>query len=65
VQALADFDLNYQVSGIVENFDVEVPMVIGFDENDAPQFGDMRLTDYDVVAKLNITFGGKIYAHRF
>jgi hypothetical protein len=49
MQALADFDLNYQVSGIVENFDVEVPMVVGFDENDAPQFGDIRLTDYDVV----------------
>jgi hypothetical protein len=49
MQALADYDLKYQVAGVVENFDVEVPMVVGLDENDEPIFGDIRLTDYDVV----------------
>jgi hypothetical protein len=49
MQALADYDLRYKVAGIIENFDVEVPMVVGLDENNVPQFGDIRLTDYDVV----------------
>jgi len=49
MQALADYDLNYKVAGLVENFDIEVPMVVGLDANNEPLFGDIRLTDYDVV----------------
>lgn len=49
MQALSDYRLKYKVAGIVKNFDVEVPMVIGVDENENPLFGDIRLTDYDVV----------------
>jgi endonuclease/exonuclease/phosphatase family metal-dependent hydrolase len=49
MQALASYDLNYKVAGIVENFDVEVPLVVGLDDDDEPVYGDIRLTDYDVV----------------
>jgi endonuclease/exonuclease/phosphatase family metal-dependent hydrolase len=47
--ALESYNLKYTVAGVVENFDVEVPMVVGKDENSKPLFGDIRLTDYDVV----------------
>jgi endonuclease/exonuclease/phosphatase family metal-dependent hydrolase len=49
MQALAYYDLKYKVAGIVENFDVEVPLVVGSDEKDQPLYGDIRLSDYDVV----------------
>ena len=48
LQTLADCGLDYYVAGLIENTDVEVPMVVGFDDG-APLFGDVRLTDYDVV----------------
>jgi hypothetical protein len=38
--------LNYSVAGIVENADVEVPMLVN---TDPLEFNDVRLTDYDVV----------------
>lgn len=38
--------LDYRVAGIIQNFDVEVPMVVGVNPL---QFDDVRLTDYDVV----------------
>jgi hypothetical protein len=43
--ALQQRGLNYQVAGMIENFDVEVPMVT----SPTPTFDDVRLTDYDVV----------------
>ena len=46
--ALQSYGLNYQVVGIIENSDVEMPMVTGV-TNGVPDFGDIRLTDYDVV----------------
>jgi endonuclease/exonuclease/phosphatase family metal-dependent hydrolase len=49
MQALTDYNLKYQVAGVLENFDVEIPMVVDFDKEGAPIFGDIRLTDYDVV----------------
>jgi endonuclease/exonuclease/phosphatase family metal-dependent hydrolase len=49
MQALADYGLKYKVAGIVENFDVEVPMVVGIGDDDVPLLGDIRLTDFDVV----------------
>jgi len=49
MQALADYNLEYQVAGVVENFDIEIPMVVGVDDEGDPLFGDVRLTDYDVV----------------
>ena len=46
--ALQGYGLSYQVVGIVENSDIEMPMVTGFNDG-VPEFGDVRLTDYDVV----------------
>jgi hypothetical protein len=45
MNALQQRGLNYRVAGIVENFDIEVPMIT----SPAPTFDDIRLTDYDVV----------------
>lgn len=44
--ALEDRDLDYYVAGIVQNADVEVPMIVDLDPL---AFDDVRLTDYDVV----------------
>jgi endonuclease/exonuclease/phosphatase family metal-dependent hydrolase len=49
MQALASYDLKYKVAGIVKNFDVEVPLEVDLDGYDQPIYGDIRLTDYDVV----------------
>ena len=46
--ALADRGLNYEVAGVVENADIELPMFVGFD-GDTPLFDDARLTDRDVI----------------
>ncbi|MDH5385567.1 MAG: hypothetical protein OEY18_12740 [Candidatus Aminicenantes bacterium] len=45
--ALGNRGLDYYVAGIVENADVEVPMIVDFTPPFA--FDDVRLTDYDVV----------------
>lgn len=49
MEALAQRKLKYRVAGIVENFDVEVPMVT----SEVPTFDDVRLTDFDVVLVRN------------
>lgn len=46
LDALAAAGLHYSVAGVVENANVEVPMIVGFDP---PAFDDVRLTDFDVV----------------
>ena len=43
--ALRARGLHYNVAGIIQNADVEVPMVV----SPVPEFNDVRLTDYDVV----------------
>jgi endonuclease/exonuclease/phosphatase family metal-dependent hydrolase len=49
-KALKRRGLHYKVAGIIENADVEVPMVVGMDETTGyPIFHDVRLTDMDVV----------------
>jgi endonuclease/exonuclease/phosphatase family metal-dependent hydrolase len=45
--SLAARGLDYTVAGVVENFDVEVPMIVSPPPDLA--FDDVRLTDYDVV----------------
>lgn len=45
--ALANRGLDYYVVGIIQNADVEVPMIVDFTPPFA--FDDVRLTDYDVV----------------
>ncbi len=49
LHALATHDLRYRVAAIVQNADVEVPALAGFDEQGAPLFMDVRLTDHDVL----------------
>lgn len=46
--ALADRGLKYEVAGVVENADIELPMFVGLD-GDTPLFDDARLTDRDVI----------------
>jgi endonuclease/exonuclease/phosphatase family metal-dependent hydrolase len=40
--------LNYQVAGLIQNADVEMPMFAGMGP-EGPLFDDVRLTDFDVV----------------
>jgi len=47
MDALAARGLHYEVAGVVENADVELPMFPGLDGN--LQFDDIRLTDRDVI----------------
>lgn len=44
--ALAAHGLDYQVAGIVQNADVELPMLV---DPSGPSFDDVRLIDHDVV----------------
>ena len=46
--ALADRGLKYEVAGVVQNADIELPMFVGFDGT-TPLFDDARLTDRDVI----------------
>jgi hypothetical protein len=47
MQALEDRELDYEVAGIIQNADVELPMIVSFIPPYA--FDDVRLTDFDVV----------------
>ncbi len=51
MQALGDRGLNYKVAGIIQNADVELPMIVSFIPPYA--FDDVRLTDFDVVLARN------------
>jgi len=46
MDALKSYGLDYRVAGIIQNADVELPMLTG---QDPMQFSDIRLTDHDVV----------------
>lgn len=46
MNALSAKGLNYSVAGIIQNADIEVPMLVN---PNPPAFDDVRLTDYDVV----------------
>ena len=48
LEALAERGLEYEVAGIVQNADVELPMYAGMD-GATPLFDDIRLTDRDVI----------------
>jgi hypothetical protein len=46
--------LDYKVAGIIENTDVEVPVIMAVDTNGIPTLiNDFRVTDYDVVLAKN------------
>ena len=59
--ALQQRGLNYQIAGMIENFDVEVPMVT----SPTPTFDDVRLTDYDVILARNDVEVSNVYAQNF
>jgi len=48
MDALAARGLHYEVAGVVENADVELPMFAGIGDT-GPLFDDIRLTDHDVI----------------
>jgi len=48
MDALQSRGLNYKVAAVLENADIELPMLVGFD-GPAPLLDDVRLTDRDVV----------------
>lgn len=50
MNALSAKGLHYSVAGIIQNADVEVPMLVN---TDPLEFDDVRLTDYDVVLARN------------
>jgi hypothetical protein len=49
LEKLRDRGLHYYVAASVENTDVELPMLVGFDGEGMPQFRDLRVTDHDVI----------------
>ena len=49
LEALTARKLEYKVAASVTNADVELPMLVGFDENDSPVFHDIRLIDHDII----------------
>ena len=61
MNALQQRGLNYQVAGRIENFDVEVPMVV----SPTPTFDDVRLTDYDVVLASSDVGVSNVYAQNY
>lgn len=47
--ALTKHGLHYDVAAVVQNADVEVPALVGFDPSGQPMLMDVRLTDHDVI----------------
>jgi hypothetical protein len=51
--AIAARGLEYKVAGIIQNFDVEMPMFVGQDPEDPQCYDDVRLIDFDVILARN------------
>lgn len=51
--ALEERGLDYAVASVVDNADLELPMVTGTDETGYPTFADVRLHDRDVILVKN------------
>jgi hypothetical protein len=49
MDALAARGLEYEVSGVILNFDIEMPMFVGPDPYNPLHYDDVRLLDFDVV----------------
>jgi hypothetical protein len=65
LNALQEKGLDYRVAGIVENFDVEVPLLTGFIPPATYTFDDIRLTDYDVVLARNDVVVANVEAQNY
>jgi endonuclease/exonuclease/phosphatase family metal-dependent hydrolase len=63
MDALNRQGLSYGVAALVQNADVEVPMIVGMSD-EGPEFGDVRLTDYDVIlARTDVDVSNAIAAN--
>ena len=62
--ALQARGLAYDVAALSENFDIEVPMLVGF-EGGIPQLADIRLTDSDVILVRSDVPHDDATTHRF
>jgi exonuclease III len=49
LDALEAVGEQYEVAGVIEDADVEFPMLVGFADPVTPLFADARLTDHDVI----------------
>jgi hypothetical protein len=49
MDAIAARGLEYEVKGVILNFDIEMPMFVGPDPYDPACYDDVRLLDFDVV----------------
>jgi len=49
MEALVAKGLNYEIALVVQNADVELPMLTGFDNQGIPTFDDVRIVDQDVI----------------
>jgi len=56
--------LNYTVAAVIENADVEVPMLTGLDNNQNPVLEDVRLVDHDMILVRNdVTYSNPVSVH--
>lgn len=58
--------LNYTAAVTSTNADLELPMIVGVDGNGAPIFGDLRLTDQDVILvkdNHNVSYSNPLTGH--
>jgi hypothetical protein len=51
--AIAARGLEYEIAGLIKNFDVEMPMFVGPDPYDPLCYDDVRLIDFDVILARN------------
>jgi len=64
LDALERRGLHYYAASSIDNFDVELPAITGFDSNGNPQFIDVRLSDRDVIlARKNIKTSNPVSAN--
>lgn len=64
LNALAAKGLHYEVAVVVENADVELPMLIEISEEEVPAFVDLRMVDRDVIlVRGDIAFSNSIAAN--
>jgi endonuclease/exonuclease/phosphatase family metal-dependent hydrolase len=65
LDALSDRGLDYEVAAVVEEADVELPMLVGFDANYTPLLDDARLTDRDVILKRSDVTTSNVFTYNY
>jgi len=64
LNALSDHGLDYEVAAVVEEADVELPMLVGF-TNGYPLLDDARLTDRDVILKRSDVTTSNVFTYNY